>query len=198
MQWETISALIANSVNNLPLAYGNLKADLDTLDLITPNRLKLGRNNNRSPASNLQICKNPGRIIQENDRIFNIWFDNWLLVHVPKLMQQGKWFKTTQQIKEGDIVLFLKQDSSIMKTYQYGKIKSVSHGRDSLIRKATVVYRNHTENVNRETTRSIRDLVIIKYIGEIDILKELGNAAIAANVEMSRNLSNYNQNLLKH
>lgn len=37
MQWETIGAKIANSINNLPLALGSITSDFETLDLITPN-----------------------------------------------------------------------------------------------------------------------------------------------------------------
>ena len=49
LQWETLAATIANSINNMPLALGNsFKPDLEFMDLLTPNRLKLGRNNERS------------------------------------------------------------------------------------------------------------------------------------------------------
>ena len=37
LQWETLAATIANSINNLPLSLGSRKADLDSMDLITPN-----------------------------------------------------------------------------------------------------------------------------------------------------------------
>ena len=45
LQWETLAAEISNSIDNLPLAIGNITGDLENLDLITPNRLRLGRNN---------------------------------------------------------------------------------------------------------------------------------------------------------
>lgn len=50
IQWETLVASIANSVNNLPLGVGNKVECIENLDLITPNRLLLGRNNERSPT----------------------------------------------------------------------------------------------------------------------------------------------------
>ena len=55
MQWETIAAITANSINDLPLAFGDAKGDLDNLDLITPNRLLLGRNNDRSPIGSMCV-----------------------------------------------------------------------------------------------------------------------------------------------
>ena len=50
LQWETLGAQIANTINDLPLGLGNIVSELENLDLITPNRLKLGRNNDRSPV----------------------------------------------------------------------------------------------------------------------------------------------------
>ena len=47
LQWETLGQQIANSVNNLPIGLNNRTNSLENLDLITPNRLLLGRNNNR-------------------------------------------------------------------------------------------------------------------------------------------------------
>ena len=51
LQWETIKAEISNAINDLLLALGNIVGDFGQMDLITPNRLGLGRNNDRSPVS---------------------------------------------------------------------------------------------------------------------------------------------------
>ena len=45
IQWETISAEVANAISDLPLALGNIVSDYENMDLITPNGLHLGRNN---------------------------------------------------------------------------------------------------------------------------------------------------------
>ena len=68
-------------------------------------------------------------------------------------MEQPKWFKTDYDLKPGDIVLFLKNESVIAQTYQYGMVTSVSAGRDGVIRKVNVKYQNQNENVDRETCR---------------------------------------------
>ena len=186
LQWETLSAEIANRINDLPLALGNIKGDFDTMDLITPNRLRLGRNNNRSPAGSLTITTNPLKIIAENQRIFNTWFENWLLSHVPKLMTQPKWFKMEEHIKEGDIVLFQKNDSVLSVTYQYGMVKSVEVGKDGIVRKVQIKYRNHNENIDRETYRSVRQLVMIHRLDELDVIEELAEMAKYADVGKQR------------
>ena len=44
LQWETLSSAIANQINILPLGIGDVTGDMECLDLITLNRLLLGRN----------------------------------------------------------------------------------------------------------------------------------------------------------
>ena len=54
LQWETLAAEVANSINYLPLALGSITSDFESMDLITPNYLRLGRNNDRSPIGSLK------------------------------------------------------------------------------------------------------------------------------------------------
>ena len=180
LQWETLSSSIANQINNLPIAVGDITADLECLDLITPNRLLLGRNNERCP-DNVIFCDNPTKILKENQKIYNSWFEIWLLVHVPKLMKQSKWFDS-DNISIGDIVLFTKRESVLTNQYTYGMVKSLEYGDDMLPRKASIQYKNDNENVLRETNRSVRGLVIIHHVDDCDFMAELGE--MAKNVDM--------------
>ena len=70
LQWETITSSIANSINNLPLALHNVKSDFEVMDLITPNRLLMGRNNDRSPVDSLQVTTNLEKLIIQNNKIY--------------------------------------------------------------------------------------------------------------------------------
>ena len=45
MQWETLSSQISNSINDMPLFTEASNSSHEMSNLITPNRLKLGRNN---------------------------------------------------------------------------------------------------------------------------------------------------------
>ena len=179
LQWETFGASIANSINDLPIAKGNVVSDLEHMDLITPNRLKLGRNNARSPDSPLLIIGKPDKIIETNTRIFNAWFELWLISCVPKLMVQPKWFDSDRDLKVDDIVLFLKKEGELNNTYQYGKVKAIDMGRDGKVRSVIVLYRNHNEDVNRETRRAVRELVVIHAVDELNIIAEIGKVASA-------------------
>ena len=183
LQWETVGAEIANTMNDLPLALGNIVSDFEYMDLITPNRLKLGRNNNRSPVGVLDVTSDPRKFFTKNKDIFNSWFNAWLISHVPKLMTHPKWFKTNYHIQTGDVVLFLKKEGPLNSTYQYGIVKSTEVGRDTKIRCVIVEYRNHNEEFNRETRRAVRELVVIHRVDELSIIREIGKIATIADIK---------------
>ena len=184
LQWETLVSEIANSINDLPLALGSIVADLENLDLITPNRLRLGRNNDRSPVGPLFVTHQADKFLKLNVQIFNAWFESWLISHVPKLMKQPKWFDNDRDISEGDIVLFLKQEGSYIGGYQYGMVKSLHKSKDGIIRSVNLKYRNYKEKVDRVTCRAVRQLVMIHSVDELDIISELGEVATAADMKL--------------
>ena len=169
-------ASISNSVNNLPLGIGNKVESLENLDLITPNRLLLGRNNSRSPTSTLSVVDDYSKILASNMRIFKSWFKAWLISYVPEVIKMSKWFKTDDQLSVGDVVLFLKSDKVFDTQYQYGIVKHVYQSRDGFVRKAEVEYQNHNEKVKRTTVRGVRELVVIRRFEETSIDEMLFNA----------------------
>ena len=175
IEWETVSTEIANGLNNMPLAIGDVTSDFESIDLITPNRLMLGRNNERSPIGPVESQQTVQKILQRNKEIFETWFDHWLVSYVPQLVKQPKWFKTDTHVNVGDIVLFVKKDSSLAKNYQIGRIKTIFVSNDTKIRKVEVEYQNHNEDVKRETIRSVRDLVVIHHMDEVDLMEELNS-----------------------
>ena len=177
MQWETTASQISNSINDLPLALPYSSSDLEYLDLITPNRLRLGRNNERSPASVLNVTNDPSKFAKVNENIFNSWFEAWLVSHVPKLMNQPKWYNSDRDLKPGDIVLFLKNEKELCNDYQYGKVQSTKQSSDGKIRSAEVLYRNSNEMIDRTTNRATRQLVRIHSVDELDVIQELGEVA---------------------
>ena len=79
-------------MNDLPLALRNVVSDFENMVLITPNRLRLGRNNDQRSVSPVKVTANYQKILDENKRIYNTWFEVWLTSNVPKLIDQPKWF----------------------------------------------------------------------------------------------------------
>ena len=88
-------------------------------------------------------------------------------------MIQPKWFNSDTDIKTGDIVLFTKQESNLSSTYQFGQVQNVVIGRDGKSCEVDIEYVNNNEHVKRKTHRSVRSLVLVHGIDEIDITTQL-------------------------
>ena len=133
LQWETISAEVLNAINDLPLALGNIVSDFENMELITPNQLKLGRNNKRTPVSPMKVVGNHLKVLEKNKKIFSVWFETWLMSQVPKLMEQPKWFRSDRDVKICNVFLFTKNEGSVVNIYQYGMVHEIELSRDGLI-----------------------------------------------------------------
>ena len=175
--WETLGCQIANSINNMPIGLGNKCELLESLDILTPNRLILGRNNNRAPTAPLELSNDFRRIIEGNNDIFSVWFKEWLIGYVPSLVQKPKWFDSDRNISVGDVVLFLKAEKEFERQYQYGIVSTVVTGRDGIIRVVEIEYQNHAEKVRRTTKRCVRDIIVIHPVEELGLSKELDDLA---------------------
>ena len=173
LQWESLGQQISNSINNVPIGIGNKCDMLENLDILTPNRLVLGRNNSRCPTAPLLMKNDARRIIETNDTIFKYWFKEWLTSYVPTLIDKPKWFNTERNLCVGDIVLFLKSDKEFDRLYQYGIVTASVESKDGIVRLVEVEYQNPGENTKRRTNRGARELVVIHQIDEINLSEEL-------------------------
>ena len=131
IEWETLGDQVANSINNLPIAIGNIVQGLENIDILTPNRLMLARNNDRCPIGTLTVTEDIGKIVKRNTDVYNTWFKCWLISYVPTLILQPKWYQSDRDPKIGDVILFLKSEKEFERKYQYGIITDikVSRGR---------------------------------------------------------------------
>ena len=173
IQWETLGAQVANAINNLPIATRYVTRNVENIDLLTPNRLLLARNNDRCPAGPVQVSEDISKILEQHNDLYEAWFRAWLISYVPDLMFQPKWFKSDRDPKVGDVVLFLKSQKEFEKLYQYGVICDLKVSRDGKIRQVEVEYQNFAESVKRKTTRGTRELVVIHPIDELALVREL-------------------------
>ena len=81
---------------------------------------------------------------------------------------------TRDDLKEGNIVLFRKEDKELDSPWSLGKIEQLDVGRDGLSRNAVVKYQNASENFARFTDRSVRSLVKIWDIEDQNVDQDLG------------------------
>ena len=70
---QTISKLIENTLNNLPLGFSYGRSDENTplLRLITPNMLRLGRLNSRAMDGPVRFPTGPKDLMQNVEKIYD-------------------------------------------------------------------------------------------------------------------------------
>jgi len=121
--WETLFARIADHIDNLPIARGSTRAPSDLgWEVITPNRLKLGRNNFRQLEGNVVLHGGPQNLLERSRLLQERWYELFLerihlLVPGPALAQQ-------RVLQPRDVVLFVFKDAAIPKleTWRLGVI----------------------------------------------------------------------------
>ena len=138
----------------------------------------------------MKPSSDPRKIIQSNSDIFQAWFESWIISYVPTLIQQPKWFKSDEDVKTGDVILFLKSDKVFDKQYQYGLVKNVVIGKDGKIREVEIEYQNHDEAIKRCTIRGVREIVVIHPVDEIGIELEL-NAIAKSSVHFNEEIDEF-------
>ena len=118
------------------------------------------------------------RLLKTNQQIYDTWFQSWLKSYVPTLIDRPKWLTSGNEVRVGDVVLFLKSEKEFEKDKQYGIVHTVQVGRDGHIRVVEVEYQNHNEGDKRYTTRGARDHVILHPVDEPGINTELAVMAM--------------------
>lgn len=146
-----------------------VKQDVDNMDLITPNRLKYGRNNDMAPVAPVVITNDPRKITMATWRAFETWWQNWLDFALPKLMDKPQSSKENRDLEVGDVVLMKKQEGDMAGYYRFGMVDKLLESADGIVRKVKISYRNVGEQVDRTSTRGVSGLVLIRKCDELDI-----------------------------
>ena len=183
LAWETNIAWCCNELNNMPICLGSRTDHLDQVDVITPSRIMLGRANKRAMSGYPQF-QSPSRMIEQMDLVYDVWWKVWrdekLIDFIP---QPSKWRKTTYELKEGDIVLFVKEskeDHFGKPLWKIARVVSVEYSADSIVRTCTLQYKNASNSkVWHETRVSARHVAKIHHEGELTLVQELNELARA-------------------
>ena len=183
--YETAFAWISNELNGLPICLGSRTDGLEHSDLITPNRLLLGRNNRRALGGYAKVS-GPSRLMDQMENVYKSWWTVWknekLLDYIP---QPKKWQKNNGDVKIGDVVIFLKSDKDQTlgePRWKMGRIKDVETSKDGLVRVVIIEYKNSTESIFRTTRRSARTIAVLHREGELEMIEELNEASRQANL----------------
>ena len=185
---QTLLKIIENQYNNIPLGY-HYHQDQDNtplLKLLTPNMLRVGRINSRSLDGPIRLPASRQEQLKAVEEVYEAWFKVWKESYLPKLFFKPKWFKTDSDLKVGDLVWFIKEESKLSNDYTMGMVEQVNTGKDGLIRRVVVKYYNDKENHPRFTDRSARSLVKIFSADEACLTEDLAELQKFLDEEKSR------------
>ena len=196
---QTIAKLVENHLNNLPLgfSFGRDASNTPLLKIITPNMLRLGRLNSRSLDGPVKLPKGPKEQMSKVESIYDAFFKIWNAVMVPRLIPQAKWFKSSPEVKVDDVVYFQKVENDISSKWTVGQIEAVTRSKDNVVRRVTVRYSNHGENVFRFTERSVRSLVRLFNIEDDYFVQDIEKAEkLIASLEKAAGVDQRVQSLM--
>ena len=118
-------------------------------EIITPNRLKLGRNNHRSLEGciNLEMSPNLTKLLDRNQSVYSSWFQTFVQnVHSLNLCH-NKWLRSSRLPVMSDLVLFVLNDGNLSKdsvTWKLGRVLKVEKGSEQTfmrsVRDVSIVY----------------------------------------------------------
>ena len=182
---ETALAWICSELNSFPICLGSKTQNLGNLDLLTPSRLLLGRNNRRSLGGYVKLDK-PSRMMEQLDQVYKTWWEIWksekLCDFIP---QPNNWNKSNYDLAVGDIVAFPRQTSDQVfgdTVFRLGRVTTLEYSADGKARIVHIEYRNAEESVFRTTKRAVRTVAKVHREHELDIVQGLNQAVKAANV----------------
>ena len=87
------------------------------LKILTPNMLRVGRINSRSLDGLVRLPDKYREQVEAVENIYDAWFRIWHESYLPKLIYKPKWFKTDEDLQEGDLVYFMKSEHKLSNEY---------------------------------------------------------------------------------
>ena len=167
MDWETTFYFVSNHLNNLPMSRMNHNRNLsyDVSEIITPNRLLLGKNNQRSP--NL-VIEEKGVTYKErlskNNKIMQAFF-TLLNRLTPDLIERPKWHKSTEIFpKVGDYCMFCHRESSTGAEHEKWKIGRIIEIKDSESNSKTKIYVIEYRTAVKQKKKKAADWKVTKLV----------------------------------
>ena len=172
VQWQALFAKVASALDDLPLAKGDTSNTSHLgFEILTANRLKLGRNNNRALAPRgitLEMSANLTRLLDRNREIYHTWFQIFLdNIHLLAL-KPNKWNSNSRKPKENDIVLFVLSDAGYTKNERAWKLGKVIETRNTKVK--IMSFNKSSKNSKVQSSileRNVRDVSIILSADEL-------------------------------
>ena len=158
---DTLFSMIANTVNQRPIAARNFTDD--DFEAITPNDLLLQRSRNTVPGIKFEEDESLTRrqvVMQEMEKM---WWDMWIVQALPLLVPYKKWRLETRSVCVGDIVLVLFDRRIEKGEYRLARVLKVHPSRqgptfvpDQAELKGTSPAQSNSQHVVRTVTVGMR------------------------------------------
>lgn len=140
LQWQTLFEKVANTIDDLPLAKGNQSNSVELgFEILTANRIKMGRNNNRSleyPGITLDMSANLTGLLERNRKMYRAWYQSFIdNIHLLAL-KPDKWNTTSRTPVQDDTVLFVLSDGGYSKQarrWKLGRVVEVDKSRVKIL-----------------------------------------------------------------
>ncbi len=190
LHYETAFCWITNELNSLPMCMGNRYTNLDEMDLITPARLLLGRNNRCAPAGSITMASG-AQMLKHMELVEQSWWKVWasqrIADYIPKSRQ---WHGDGIPIvKVGDVVIFLR-DTGVQLgglSWRVGIVANLEESHDGIARSVSIKYRNKIGGKYYYTKRSVREIAVLESEDELDLPGQLSEALARANINLTIN-----------
>ena len=176
--WETLFSKVASTVNDTPIAKSNSTHAYDPgFEVLTPNRLLMGRNNFRAMTGggvDLKMSSNLRNLLDRNQQIYEQWFRLYIdSIHM-FMLRPSLWPNSDTLQQTGDVVLFVfKEDPSQNKRHGEWKLARVVQTQE---RKLELEYfvgtRKTGETTKKRVWRNPRDVSVLLSPEELAINSE--------------------------
>ncbi len=186
LSFESAFCYVSNELNNLPICIGANFKDLSELDVLTPNRILLGRNNRHSMSGPCTV-DSKSRMLEVIESVFQAWWEVWNNTRLADFVSKSpKWFRSSPNLEVGDIVIFTKDGHEPKLgevVWTVGRVVEAVPSRvDGKVRQVKIEYKNasefkHNKAPTRTTNHAARSVARLSKEGELGLMQELAAAA---------------------
>ncbi len=166
--WETTFARIADHIDDLPISRGTASAPDDLgWEIITPNRLKIGRNNFKQLHGGIRLYGAPQSLLERNRLLQERWYQ--LFVERIHLLIPPPTTGSHRVLVTGDVVLFVFTDAGSPKMWEW-KLGVITRQ----VSRTTyeIRYANTTGGRPRFLERNARDITLVCSPDEISPMSD--------------------------
>ena len=150
---ETLFCEVECIVNGRPIT--KVSDDVNDPSCLTPNHLLLLREQPSvviTKSNAVDVYKQRWRCVQY---IAQQFWTRWIKEYLPELQKRQKWLKVHKNVKVGDVVLVLEENTP-RGVWPMGLVVEVTHGSDGLVRAAKIRTKSTT------LTRPITKLILLE------------------------------------